>query len=264
MSYARHQLEVRGELKIAVVILIFLVLFDYSGYAGFLRRAAQILLRPVVGGTAQITAVLERKIRAVSQIGDLTKVNLDLKRQLAEVMVEADQASQLRSENEELQKQMGILPQSVRHYAKARIVAYGSSGYRIYTTESVESGAAVLALGRVIGVVLEVKERLAIVAPIGDSVAKLKVRILPSTKEYDIVNRNGELELEKVKIEDQPSSGALVVTAGERGLVPPDLPVGRVGEVTATKEAIFATVKLDLGEPVAVNSDVYVVVGEAK
>jgi cell shape-determining protein MreC len=264
MVYARYQLQVPESWKRAILLLVILMLLDWSGMIGWVRAGAGFVLRPLVVATANTQGSLVRSLRGFSWSFELANRNLDLERRNAELLVLADQTQQLLAENAELRKELSVVERAEVELLRARVVAIENNQYRVWTEGEASPGQMVLHRGRVVGVVNVVLGDVALVDKLGVSAGKILVRKTGEAGESGFLLDLSREALELVRVPQERSWGVgeMLVTVGNGAGVLPDYVVGTVASFSASIEDLYAEVRVALDSKILVGDDVYVVKGE--
>jgi len=187
----------------------------------------EVLSRPL-GAAA---AVVERVRGAVSMYRD----NLRLERDNERLLKWQQVALNLAADNRELRRLLKVVPHDAVSYVTARIIADSGGGFArsVLVNAGAEQGlargqAAITGAG-LVGRLTEVGERAARILLITDLNSRIPVAVAGTEAKAVLAGDNSERP--RLLYPDQPQPikiGDRIVTSGEGGVFPPDLPVGVV------------------------------------
>lgn len=176
----------------------------------------------------------------------LREENAELKRQLTE-------ANELEIDNLRLKNLLNIKDGTVSTITASRIVSDSNSPFfksmliNSGTSEGVEKGHAVVNEEGVIGRTINVARNSSRVLLLNDINSRIPVKFAETGVNVILAGDNSQrLQIEFMPPEERAAIGDLVLTSGMGGVFPPDLPVGRVSEISALGEiSVEPEVNLD-------------------
>lgn len=214
--------------SVLLFFLSFVVIFlEQAGFSGFLQKTSWWLLRPGQSVATEwrfVMKTLEAQRQFFLHGGRLLG---QLEFSLQQEKSERDSVELLRKENELLRLELGDRTQSDH-------ATFALSGWRENwridggCLDGVKKDAPVLFEGSLVGQVIEVEETSAIIATLFDQAWRVPVSIGTNSTKALLDTSRGTPEI--TEISSPIVQGEVVVTAGIGGL-PPNIPMGRVGEI---------------------------------
>jgi rod shape-determining protein MreC len=150
--------------------------------------------------------------------------------------------NQLEVENEGLKKQLKIITQPEAKYLSARNIAVveGLMTLDKGESEGVKTGMVVVSEGVLVGKVVSVTPHTSRVKLPNAEGNKIKVKVLPMAEKGMLKGTTeGRLLLEEVLQKVKLEIDQVLVTTGEEGEYPPDLPVARIEKIVSDDVAIY-------------------------
>jgi rod shape-determining protein MreC len=191
------------------------------------------------GAIAQAVALAEdwRRFR------DVDSQNRELRREIERLRAWREAAAELERENARLRALNNVRLAPRTGYATGEIVADGRGAFghsalvNVGARDGVEDGAAAVDGEGVVGRVVGVGEQSARILLLTDFSSRLPVKVLPSGRRAILAgDATAAPQLLFLATTEGVSIGDRVVTSGDGGVTPPDMPVGLVaalGERTA-------------------------------
>ena len=217
-----------------------LLILDHFSRLSWLRAGADKLSNPVKGEVNQLARVLKRRPVSADQNPVFLQAKIDyLEAQKALLEV---RGKSLEEENAALKKQAGVTSPLGQKYLAAKNLGIHDGLMTIDKGEKdgVGKGMIVLSEGILVG-------RISATSPFSSRVSlptkennKIPVKILPSSEKGNLLGKAQsrlllEDVLQKVKLENDQ----LIVTSGESGVYPPDLPIGKIEEIIKNDVEIY-------------------------
>ena len=212
-----------------------------------LSDAAAPVLDVVARPLGAVEAALDRARGLVGIYQENRRLTEDNERLLQWQQV----ALKLTTENRQLQGLLKVVPDRVVSYVTARVIANSGGAYvrtvmiNAGTDEGLARGQATITGDGLVGRLTEVGSRAARVLLITDLNSRIPVRIEGSHTSAVLAGDNSERpRLLYVAAAEGVKIGDRVVTSGEGGVFPPDLPVGVVSAVGGSGPRVEPYVEL--------------------
>lgn len=226
---------------VAVFVGLVLLLVSRSdpSAGGTLRKAAMDATAPVWGLVRAPLAALDDAGAYVSGYFLAIDRNRRLEAELRQYRLRDQQRLAMARENRQL-KQLLAVVEPARRWRRVFPIAAGSSGSYVRSavisggrTAGVRPGQPVRAARGLVGRVVEVGHHSARVLLLTDSTSRVPVRVVRSGRSAIVAGVNdAELELRYLSPADDPLRvGDRLVTSGDGGIFPPDVPVAVVTRV---------------------------------
>jgi rod shape-determining protein MreC len=200
-----------------------------------LRMAVVDALGPGLALTGAPIAELVALAEDWGRFGDLDRQNRELRREIERLRAWRDAAAELERENAQLRALNNVRLAPRTGYATGEIVADGrgpfahSAVVNIGARDGVEDGAAAVDGEGLVGRVVGVGEQSARILLLTDFSSRLPVKILPSGRRAILAgDATAAPQLLFLATTEGVSIGDRVVTSGDGGVTPPDMPVGLV------------------------------------
>jgi rod shape-determining protein MreC len=190
---------------------------------------------PVLSALSRPLAVATTAIGRVGGVVEMYQDNLRLKRDNARLLRWQQAALRLAEDNRQLRGLLRVVPQRALSYVTARVIANSGGGYvrsvliDAGSRQGLARGQAVIAGDGLVGRLTEVGERVARVLLITDLNSRIPVVVGGAAVAAVLAGDNSERpRLVYATPPDRIRIGDRVVTSGEGGVFPPNLPVGVV------------------------------------
>jgi rod shape-determining protein MreC len=191
--------------------------------------------RPMLEALSRPLAVATTAVDRVRGVVEMYQDNLRLERDNARLLQWQQVALRLAEDNRELRGLLRVVPNRAVSYVTARVIANSGGGYvrsvliDAGSQEGLARGQAVIVGEGLVGRLTEVGERVARVLLITDLNSRIPVIIDGAPAAAVLAGDNSERpHLLYAAPPDRIKIGERVVTSGEGGLFPPNLPVGVV------------------------------------
>jgi rod shape-determining protein MreC len=235
----------------ALVAALLLLALSPLPLAGDVESRAASLVAPVASALRATTRPISDVLLNAGQLGELSRENASLRQELARAQAELAATREQHTASEEaaaLQQAAGQLgarvtaPVLLRDPAAGRQVLLIGRG----TADGVRSGQPVLGPGAtLVGIVTATDEHRARVRLLHDSDSAVAGILQSSRIQASLAGDGGTLRLDLVAATMPVVSGDLVLTSALGGLLPPGLLIGRVANVEARSEDLFARVRVE-------------------
>ncbi len=199
------------------------------------------------------------QIEGVANIRDLKAENIRLQEENMRLQQWYDIALKLEAENRGLKSLLNFQATQDYKYLSTRIVADPGGNFvktvliPIGSLDGVKKGQAVIGKKALIGRVIEVGKNASRILMITDLNSRLPVTI-ENTRTRAILSGNNTniMSLEHMPLDSKVKIGARVVTSGDGGVLPPNLPVGKIVSSDSEKIQVMALDNLKQTEYVKV------------
>lgn len=231
----------------------FLALFFISFLLGFLdsrkalegpKSVGQAVVAPVKYAlySAKLGAQEAFSFLTFWKSGEARIRHLELR--VAELAGADARVKALEEENRLLRQQLGAPVKSVSKLLPATVL--GVNRYleiAIGSNEGVKEGMAVIYENNLLGKVVKVSPRISYVQVLSDPQSKVPVKV-GSSRGIVIGQFNSAIILDRVVQTENLSGVNYIFTSGEDKVFPPDLVVGRVGEILSKETDLFQTARV--------------------
>lgn len=204
------------------------------------RMAVVDAVAPSVGVIAGPAAALAAIVDDWERFTDVYAQNRDLRREVQRLRAWRDAAQTLERENAQLRALNNVRLSPLMGFASGEIVAdaggpFGQSVLvNIGARDGVEDGAAAVDGSGLVGRVVGVGERVARLLLLTDFNSRVPVKIMPSGRRAIMTgDATGAPRLAFIADPEGVAVGQKVVTSGDGGVFPPDLPVGLIAAISA-------------------------------
>jgi len=222
------------------------------------------VLAPIVGGLTYVTKPFQGAVSAVGgstgnwlgvvgSVGQLGDENQQLKAEVAALRQKVSQDTELKAQNDELRRQLGVGSIQPDRLIAAEVIGYQPDNFRQFITigrgsrDGVKPGMAVVQQGALVGIIQDV----------GPTTSKVFLIIDPNFRvaalDQDAPGRpsgtirgqigNG-LILDKVAQTDTIKPGDTIVTSGIGGNIEKGLIIGRIQTVDKQDNGVFQTAQV--------------------
>lgn len=243
------QLRLFGIMGVGVL----LVLLHLIGAFQPIGSALSFVSRPFQGAIGDVGTSIDTWVSAILGAGHLGEDNQRLRDQVASLQQQVSQDTELRAQNDELRKQLGVGTIRPDRLIAAEVIGYQPDNFRQFLTigrgskDGIKPGMAVVEQGALVGVVQEVDA----------TTAKVFLLIDPNFRvaalDQDAPNRpsgtihgqigNG-LIMDKVAQTETIKPGDTIVTSGLGGDVEKGLIIGRIQTVDKKDNGVFQTAQV--------------------
>ncbi len=193
--------------------------------------------------SAPINAVLE-KIGGVNSLRDLRAENIRLKAENDKLQQWYDTALKLQAENQSLRDLLNVKADPAVSFVTARVISDAGGAFvksvllPVGARDRIAKGSAVMSGRGIVGRVTEIGEQSSRVLLITDLNSRIPVIIQNTRTKAILAGKNQDLlRLERLPPDSGIIVGARVMTSGDGGQLPADLPVGTI--VAAGPDGVF-------------------------
>ena len=258
MAVYRRSRRHRFFLVLLALTSVTVLTLDYrgadDGALRGVRQTARDAFAPVQAAAERVVSPIAGFFSTIRDFGDLKSENTRLRRQLDEARAEAIRGADADRERQGLLQLQGLDYTGGLDSVPARVIATAPTNFQLTITldrgsdARLEVGMPVVTSAGLVGRVTEVSKLRSTVLLITDPQSNVGVR-LANSGEQGVVRGGGPrnpLPLDLITTEVPVEVGEPVVTSGlERGLFPPQIPVGLVGSVAVAPGALQKDILLD-------------------
>ncbi|HHY45676.1 MAG TPA: rod shape-determining protein MreC [Firmicutes bacterium] len=243
---------------IAACLAVLSVIYVTSRERAGLTRWEELIresMRPLLSIISDIASGLNRSLWALTHIGQLSRENVALTRQVLELKAQLLELAEYKAENDRLRRLLGFREAAPYATVAARVI--GRDPSRLSSTLLIDKGQkdgvakdmAVITFGGLVGRVISVTANTATVLPVIDPRSAVG-GIIYRTRDLVLVEgyagSPGLCMLKPLSSDADIVAGDQVLSSGLGGVFPKGLLVGRVVEVTKGK---YSVGKVALVEP---------------
>lgn len=203
-----------------------------------LRVAVADAAVPVMAAISQPFETLADSFSGIKTMRQLKAENIRLKAENERLQQWYEAALKYQAQNKSLQDLLNVKADPAMSFVTTRVVSDPGGSFvksvllPVGMTDSISKGNAVMSGRGLIGRVTEVGERSSRVLLVTDLNSRIPV-IIQNTRTHGILagKNTDTLRLERLPIDSSLSVGQRVVTSGDGGQLPPDIPIGTITEV---------------------------------
>ena len=258
MAVYRRSRRNRFFLVLLTLTSITVLTLDYRGAGDgaleSVRETARDTFAPLQAAADRVVSPVAGVFGAMRDFGDLRSENARLRRQLDEARAQAIRGADADREREGLLQLQGLDYTGGLDSVPARVISTVPTNFQLTVTidrgtdARLDVGMPVVTAAGLVGRITEVSKLRATVLLITDSQSNVGVR-LANSGEQGVARGGGSrqpLSLDLITPEIPVEVGEPVVTSGlERGLYPPQIPIGRVRSATAAPGALQKDILVD-------------------
>lgn len=251
---------------VLVLLALTLMLFNRVDHASVqhLRVAVMDVVTPVFSVVSRPFIALAESIDGVTTLHDLKAENIRLQEENTKLRQWYETALKLQAENQSLRELMNLQVDPALTYVSARVVADPGGAFvksillPVGKSAGIAEGSAVLSGHGLIGRISEAGRNASRVLLITDLNSRIPV-VVQNTRHRGIVagKNTDTLMLERLPADSGVSVGSRIVTSGDGGVLPPDIPIGVISKVTSDRIEVTPLADLDrLSHVQVVNTDI--------
>ncbi len=203
-----------------------------------MRANVSDAIAPILDAVSQPVGTVNEMVTEAKQLAQIRTENSDLKARNERLLRWQAVARRLEAENDSLRKLMNLVAEPAQRQLTTRVIGDQGSAFvrsilvNAGAREGVEPGQAAITGAGLAGRVVQVGNRSARVLLVTDMNSRIPVLVGGARNRAVLAGNNSD---QPMVVHLAPSvevpPGARVVTSGQGGLLPPDLPVGVVAEV---------------------------------
>ncbi|MCE9507330.1 MAG: rod shape-determining protein MreC [Alphaproteobacteria bacterium] len=200
-----------------------------------LRTAMTDALTPALTAVSAPFNALVEQIDGVTTIRDLKAENIRLEEENAKLQQWYESALKLQAENQSFRELLNVKADPTLNFITARVISDAGGSFvksvllPVGVLDKVQKGNAVMSGHGLVGRVTEVGQRSSRVLLITDLNSRIPVLIQNTRTKAILAGKNQNLlKLERLPPDSGMTIGARIVTSGDGGQLPADLPVGTI------------------------------------
>lgn len=216
-----------------------------------IRTAVSDVMAPVLGTLSEPIVKAADSFDGVQTIRGLRAENIRLKEENAKLLAWYETALRLQAQNKSLNDLLNVKADPEMTFVTTRVVSDPGGSFvksvllPVGTQDDVVKGSAVMAGHGLIGRVMETGRHSSRVLLISDLNSRIPVMVQNTRTKAIVAGKNKPLlKLERLPIDSGLSLGQRVVTSGDGGYLPPDIPIGTI--VGIGKDGVFVKPLADL------------------
>jgi rod shape-determining protein MreC len=247
------QKRVNRRLLILLTAAVFVVVLGIAGVLTPVQSALGWVTRPFVGVTSATGATVVGWWNVVGTAGKLASDNQHLRNENASLRQQISQDTELRAQNDELRKQLGVGSVRADKLTAAEVIGYQPDNFRQFLTigrgsaDGLSNGMAVVSQGALVGTLQDVTPTTSKVFLVIDPTFRV------TALDQDAANRptgtirgqigNG-LIMDKIAQNEAVKPGDTIVTTGTGAEIPKGLIIGHIQTVDKKDNGVFQTAQV--------------------
>ncbi len=252
----------------AVLILLALTLLavhrsDFVPLEG-MRTAVTDAVTPILSGVTAPFAKAADSFDGVNSLRQLKAENIRLTEENARLTEWYEQALKMQAENKSLRDLLNVKVDPEMTFVTTRVVSDPGGSFvksvllPVGRTDAVQKGAAVMSGHGLIGRVMEVGRHSSRVLLITDLNSRIPVMVQNTRTRAILAGKNKDLlQLERLPIDSGLTLGQRIVTSGDAGYLPPDIPIGTIVAISPDGVLVKPLADIDaLSHVQVVNTDI--------
>lgn len=203
-----------------------------------LRVAMTDFMAPVMSAVSKPFATVGDSFDGIRTMRELKAENIRLREDNAKLQQWYEAALKLQAENQSFRELLNVKADPALVFVTARIISDPGGAFvksvllPVGSSHNVGKGNAVMSGHGLIGRVVEAGSQSSRVLLITDLNSRIPVMVQNTRTRAILAGRNTDLlRLERLPIDSGLSVGQRVVTSGDGGQLPPDIPIGTIVEV---------------------------------
>jgi rod shape-determining protein MreC len=209
-----------------------------------LRMAVADVMAPILSAVSRPFAAAVDSVDGVQSIRALKAENIRLQAENERLRAWYETALKLEAENKSLHDLLNVKADPSLDVVTTRIVSDPGGSFvksvlvPAGSADKVAKGSAVMAGKGLIGRIMEVGRNAARVLLVTDLNSRIPVTIQATRTRAILAGRNGDLlKLERLPPDSGLTVGQRVVTSGDDGILPPEIPIGTI--VSVGRDGVF-------------------------
>lgn len=203
-----------------------------------LRTAITDVMAPVLSAVSKPFTALSESFQGPATIRALKAENIRLREENVKLQQWYESALKLQAENQSFRDLLNVKADPSLSFVTARVIADPGGAFvkslllPAGTDDKIEKGNAVLSGRGLIGRVTEAGRQSSRVLLITDLNSRIPVTIQNTRTKAILAGKNEDfMKLERLPVDSGLVVGQRIVTSGDGGQLPPDIPVGVIAEV---------------------------------
>ena len=205
-----------------------------------LRTAAMDMAAPVLTAVSAPFTALVDNMDSVTSLRDLKAQNIRLEAENAKLQTWYESALKMQAENQSLRELLNVKADPALVFVTARVISDAGGAFvksvllPVGAHDKVQKGNAVMSGHGLVGRVMEVGQSSSRVLLVTDLNSHIPVVLQGTRTKAILAGKNQDLmKLERLPPDSGMTVGTRVVTSGDGGQLPADLPVGTIVSVGA-------------------------------
>lgn len=205
-----------------------------------MRASTMDFLAPVLSVASAPLTTLADKIESLTPLHDLKAENIRLTEENAKLQQWYEKALKLQAENQSLRELLNVKADPSLSFVTARVISDAGGSFvksvllPVGGHDNVHKGNAVLSGHGLVGRVTEAGDGSARVLLVTDLNSRIPVILQNTRTKAILAGKNQDLmKLERLPPDSGMTVGTRVVTSGDGGMLPPDLPIGTIVSIDA-------------------------------
>ena len=227
----------------AVLILLCLTLVGFHKTGALpvdrLRVSVTDFMAPVLAAVSKPFAAIADSFDGVSTMRELKADNMRLSEENAKLQLWYESALKLQAENQSFRELLNVKADPALVFVTARVISDPGGAFvksfllPVGAKDGVHEGNAVLSGHGLIGRVVEAGDNSARVLLVTDLNSRIPVVVQNTRTRAILAGKNGDLlQLERLPIDSGLTVGQRIVTSGDGGQLPPDIPIGTIVQIS--------------------------------
>jgi rod shape-determining protein MreC len=205
-----------------------------------LRAAVTDVATPLLSAVSKPFSAVTESFSGVRTLRELRAENIRLREENAKLQAWYESALKLQAENQAFRELLNVKADPALSFVTARIISDPGGAFvksvllPVGKKDNVAAGNAVMAGKGLIGRVVETGNRSARVLLVTDLNSRIPVMVQNTRTRAILAGKNADLlQLERLPIDSGLSVGQRIVTSGDGGQLPADIPVGTIVSIDA-------------------------------
>lgn len=216
-----------------------------------MRVAVSDLMAPVLQGISSPFSAVSENFEGLKTLRALKAENIRLQKENSKLQAWYETALKLQAENKALHELLNVKADPGLSFVTARVVSDPGGAFvksvllPVGTSDRIGKGNAVMSGQGLIGRVTEAGRHSARVLLVNDLNSRIPVMIQNTRTKAILAGKNKDLlKLERLPLDSGLAVGQRIVTSGDGGQLPPDIPIGTI--VGVGKAGVFVRPLADL------------------
>lgn len=226
----------------AVLILLCVTLIGFHQAGSLpverLRVTVTDFMAPVLSAVSKPVAAITDSFSGVTTMRDLKADNMRLREENAKLQLWYESALKLQAENQSFRELLNVKADPALVFVSARVISDPGGAFvksfllPVGVKDGVQAGNAVLSGHGLVGRVVEAGDQSARVLLVTDLNSRIPVMVQNTRTRAILAGKNGDLlQLERLPIDSGLTVGQRIVTSGDGGQLPADIPIGTIVEI---------------------------------
>lgn len=225
-----------------MLVLLGITLMAFHGLGSLpvekLRVAVADVFTPIMSAASRPFAAFGESFEGVTSLRALKAENIGLKAENEKLHQWYESALKMQAENQSLRDLLNVHADPALSFVTARVVSDPGGAFvksvllPVGLKDNVHKGNAVMSGRGLVGRVVETGQRSSRVLLVSDLNSRIPVVIQNTRIKAILAGKNQDfMKLERLPVDGGISVGARIVTSGDGGQLPPDIPIGVIVEI---------------------------------